>query len=146
MKTPLGNMHIAVQNGFVRRISFGKRTINHDVHPLLQQCMQELEEYFEGSRTSFSVPCRADGTAFEQHVWRALSNIPYGETVSYGEIAKSIGKPNATRAVGRACGNNPILLLVPCHRVIAASGKLGGFNGGLRRKRRLLAHERRYHQ
>ena len=104
--------------------------------------IDQLEEYFAGTRTQFTVPLEQKGTPFQQRVWRTLLNIPYGQTVSYGEIARSIGLPQASRAVGAANGKNPISILVPCHRVIGHSGKLVGYGGGLPIKEKLLAHER----
>jgi methylated-DNA-[protein]-cysteine S-methyltransferase len=110
-------------------------------HPMLLKTERELKEYFEGKRTSFSVDLDPVGTQFQTKVWRALSEIPFGETRSYGEIAKRIGNANASRAVGAANGKNPISIIVPCHRVIGASGKLTGFAGGLKTKAQLLALE-----
>lgn len=98
----------------------------------------ELREYFAGERVSFQTPLAMDGSPFELRVWRALTEIPYGETVSYGEIAKRIGQPSAARAVGLANGRNPIAVIVPCHRVIGANGTLTGYGGGLERKQLLL--------
>lgn len=97
-----------------------------------------LHEYFAGERTTFDLPLTLDGTAFECRVWRALGEIPYGETISYGELARRIGQPSAARAVGLANGRNPIAVIVPCHRVIGANGTLTGYGGGLERKRILL--------
>jgi methylated-DNA-[protein]-cysteine S-methyltransferase len=98
----------------------------------------QLEEYFTGERTSFDVSLAPKGAPFELEVWRALEEIPYGETVSYGEIARRVGQPTAARAVGTANGRNPISVIVPCHRVIGADGSLTGYGGGLERKRLLL--------
>ncbi len=98
----------------------------------------QLDEYFAGARTEFSVPLRQEGTTFELGVWQALREIPYGETRSYGEIAAAIGQPGEARAVGTANGRNPVSVIVPCHRVIGADGSLTGFGGGLERKRALL--------
>lgn len=98
----------------------------------------QLEEYFAGRRTTFDVPLAAEGAPFERQVWHALEEIPYGETVSYGEIARRVGQPTAARAVGLANGRNPISVIVPCHRVIGANGALVGYGGGLERKRLLL--------
>jgi methylated-DNA-[protein]-cysteine S-methyltransferase len=101
-----------------------------------------LRAYFAGDRTALAaVPWRASGTAFQQRVWRALCDIPPGETLSYGQLAAKLGKPTAMRAVGLANGANPVALVVPCHRVIGANGTLTGYGGGLQRKRWLLAHE-----
>src|SRR5882757_60449 len=107
----------------------------------LPEAARQLEEYFAGTRRDFDLPLRLQGTQFQQRVWRALTEIPYGATLSYGELAKRIGNPNASRAVGLANGRNPISIVVPCHRVIGASGKLVGYGGGLSRKEILLALE-----
>jgi methylated-DNA-[protein]-cysteine S-methyltransferase len=98
----------------------------------------QLEQYFAGERTTFDLPLAAEGSEFERRVWRALEDIPYGETQSYGEVADRIGAPGAARAVGLANGRNPISIVVPCHRVIGANGTLTGYGGGLERKRFLL--------
>ena len=103
----------------------------------------QLGEYFEGRRTSFDVPLALHGTPFQRRVWEALLEIPYGETTSYGELARLIGSPRAVRAVGLANGRNPIAVIVPCHRVIGANGTLTGYGGGLERKRLLLELESR---
>lgn len=102
----------------------------------------QLQEYFAGERVAFETQLEMDGTRFELQVWRALTEIPYGETVSYGEIARRIGQPSAARAVGLANGRNPIAVIVPCHRVIGANGTLTGYGGGLERKQLLLELER----
>lgn len=101
----------------------------------------QLDGYFAGERTTFELPLHALGTAFQQRVWAALVKIPYGETASYGATARLIGAPTASRAVGLANGQNPISIIVPCHRVIGADGSLTGYGGGLPAKRWLLAHE-----
>jgi methylated-DNA-[protein]-cysteine S-methyltransferase len=105
--------------------------------PFAEVCAQ-LREYFDGRRREFSVPLAMNGSPFQQRVWRALQEIPYGETVSYGEQARRIGPPADPRAVGQANGRNPISVIVPCHRVIGADGSLTGYGGGLERKRLLL--------
>ncbi|MFJ7933909.1 methylated-DNA--[protein]-cysteine S-methyltransferase [Sporosarcina sp. NPDC096371] len=102
----------------------------------------ELIDYLEGRRKEFTLPMDLHGTVFQQAVWKTLQNIPYGQTVSYTEIAEQIQKPNAVRAVGTAIGANPVLITVPCHRVIAKSGKLTGYRGGLEMKEQLLKLER----
>ncbi len=116
---------------------------NDPVVKILRQACEELQEYLAGKRTRFDVPLIPEGTSFQQRVWAELRRIPYGKTVSYREIAARIGKPNAARAVGTANGRNPLTVVVPCHRVIAADGALGGYSGGLDRKARLLALEAR---
>jgi methylated-DNA-[protein]-cysteine S-methyltransferase len=98
----------------------------------------QLAEYFDGRRRAFDLPLAFGGTPFQRRVWRALLDIPYGETTSYGELARRIGRPSASRAVGLANGSNPIAVVVPCHRVIGTNGSLTGFGGGLERKRLLL--------
>ena len=107
----------------------------------LSATLQQLAEYFAGTRRNFDLPLRPQGTVFQQRVWRELIEIPYGQTWSYGELAKRIDNPSASRAVGLANGRNPISILVPCHRVIGADGSLTGYGGGLERKQWLLAHE-----
>ena len=110
--------------------------------PLLKEAVAQLKEYFDGTRREFDLPLALEGTAFQRAVWEALLTIPYGETRSYGQIAQSIGNPKACRAVGMANNRNPIAIIVPCHRVIGANGKLVGYGGGLDIKERLLALEK----
>ncbi|MBY8876776.1 methylated-DNA--[protein]-cysteine S-methyltransferase [Actinacidiphila acidipaludis] len=117
-----------------------------DDHPVFEQVVTQLAEYFAGERTGFDLDLRLSGTPFQQRVWSALRDIPYGETVSYGELADVLGQPGASRAVGLANGKNPVGIIVPCHRVIGANGSLTGYGGGLDRKRWLLAFERGAHQ
>jgi len=105
---------------------------------VLKEAERQLAEYFAGERTDFELPLAAEGTPFQRRVWAALCDIPYGETISYGELARRIGQPTASRAVGLANGKNPISIVVPCHRVIGSSGKLIGYGGGLDRKQTLL--------
>lgn len=107
----------------------------------LAQARVQLDEYFARRRTVFDLPLAAAGTPFQQRVWRALRQIPFGATESYAGLARRLGAPSAARAVGAANGQNPIPIIVPCHRVIGADGDLTGFGGGLERKRWLLAHE-----
>ena len=110
-------------------------------HPVLLETERQLNDYFSGKRQSFSLELDFEGTAFQKKVWSALLTIPFGETRSYGQIAKQINKPNAVRAVGAANGKNPISIVAPCHRVIGSTGKLTGFAGGLEAKASLLALE-----
>jgi methylated-DNA-[protein]-cysteine S-methyltransferase len=109
--------------------------------PIFQQAAMQLTEYFAHQRTAFSLPLNASGTDFQKRVWAELTQIPYGQTISYGELARRLGNPSASRAVGLANGKNPISIIVPCHRVIGANGKLTGYGGGLTRKEALLALE-----
>ncbi|MEB0138850.1 MULTISPECIES: methylated-DNA--[protein]-cysteine S-methyltransferase [unclassified Undibacterium] len=116
-------------------------------HPLLLAAELQLQQYFAGIRVAFDLPLDiSGGTAFQQTVWRALQTIPAGVTRSYSELAQSIGKPGAVRAVGSANARNPLSILIPCHRVIAASGALSGYAGGLQNKQDLLAFEAKKHQ
>ena len=111
-------------------------------HALLAQLRAELREYFRGTRRDFSVPLIYPGTPFQVKVWNALRVIPYGETISYEELARRVGSPAGQRAAGHANGQNPLAILIPCHRVVNKDGKLGGYGGGLWRKRLLLGLER----
>jgi methylated-DNA-[protein]-cysteine S-methyltransferase len=108
--------------------------------PILKEAATQLQEYFAGARTEFDLPMELDGTPFQREVWGELSRIPYGETISYGELARRVGRPKGPRAVGQANGRNPIAIIVPCHRVLAGNG-IGGYGGGLKVKRALLALE-----
>ncbi len=113
------------------------------VRTIIDSASQQLGEYFAGTRTEFDVPLDPVGTDFQREAWRALSEIPYGETVSYGEQAERMGDRNKARAVGAANGRNPISIIVPCHRVVGSNGSLTGFAGGVTTKQFLLDHERR---
>ncbi|PYP56563.1 MAG: cysteine methyltransferase [Gemmatimonadetes bacterium] len=108
---------------------------------LFARARRQLTEYFDRTRTTFDLPLDATGSPFERRVWDLLRTIPYGATTSYGELARRLGDPHATRAVGAANGKNPIPIIVPCHRVVGVRGELTGFGGGLDRKRWLLEHE-----
>jgi methylated-DNA-[protein]-cysteine S-methyltransferase len=107
-------------------------------HPVLRQAARQLEEYFAGKRTEFTVPLRLAGTEFQTRVWRQIRRIPYGETISYSVLAKRAGAPQAIRAAGTTTGRNPLSIIIPCHRVMGKRGDLRGFAGGLDRKRHLL--------
>jgi methylated-DNA-[protein]-cysteine S-methyltransferase len=109
--------------------------------PVVHHAAEQVREYLAGSRRHFDIPMDPPGTAFQRQVWDALSTIPFGETLSYGQIAAEIGRPGASRAVGQANGRNPIAIIIPCHRVIAGGGRIGGYGGGLDLKRTLLALE-----
>jgi len=118
-------------------------SLHSATHPLLREALRQLAEYLEGGRREFDLPLRLSGTPFQRRVWRALQRIPFGETRSYGEVARMVGRPGAARAVGAASGANPLAIVVPCHRVIQSDGRLGGYGGGLRLKQFLLDLERR---
>ena len=113
----------------------------HPAHPILLQAERQLHEYFIGRRRAFTVPLDLSGTPFQREVWHALLTIPFGETRTYSQIARQIGRPNAARAVGAANGRNPVSIIVPCHRAVGANGDLTGFAGGLDVKRYLLDFE-----
>ena len=117
------------------------KTENDSSSPILKEVSVQLDEYFAGSRREFSVPLNVGGTEFMEEVWNALVAIPYGQTKKYGEIAASVGRPKAARAVGMACNRNPIALIIPCHRVVGSKGSLVGFRGGIDIKEKLLALE-----
>jgi methylated-DNA-[protein]-cysteine S-methyltransferase len=110
-------------------------------HPILLQATKQLSEYFAGKRTEFTLPLRLDGTEFQRSVWQEIALIPYGETISYSDLAERAGAPQAIRAAGTTTGRNPIAIIVPCHRVMGKNGALCGFAGGLEKKRHLLALE-----
>jgi O-6-methylguanine DNA methyltransferase len=118
--------------------TFGPRA---DDLPVFALTSAQLDAYFAGERTTFDLDLSMKGTPFQQRVWQALRDIPYGETVSYGELADILGRPTASRAVGLANGKNPVGIIVPCHRVVGADGSMTGYGGGVDRKRWLLAHE-----
>jgi methylated-DNA-[protein]-cysteine S-methyltransferase len=109
--------------------------------PPLPEAARQLRAYFDGSLTDFDLPLAPQGTAFQRKVWRALCDIPFGETISYAQLAHRVGNPKASRAVGMANSRNPVSIIVPCHRVIGADGSLTGYAGGIERKRALLVHE-----
>jgi len=136
----LGLAAILWENDNPRRVPLNIVAEDRD-HPVLLETEQQLGEYFAGRRQKFCVPLDFAGTAFQNQVWQALLAIPFGETRTYGEIARQIGKPAAVRAVGAANGRNPISIIAPCHRLIGSTGKLTGFAGGLQVKAHLLALE-----
>ena len=137
--SPLGMLTLIEQNGALISLAFtpGALPLTPE-SPLLADAERQLAEYFAGSRKQFSLPLCPFGTSFQQQVWQSLLKIPYGESRSYAQLAKAMGKPNACRAVGGANGKNPLPILIPCHRVIAADGRLGGYSCGLERKIFLL--------
>jgi methylated-DNA-[protein]-cysteine S-methyltransferase len=150
MESPVGRLLLAGDDDGLRLVSFaegkGVREPESDwryhTEPL-HKAVGQLEAYFAGNLRSFDLPLNLQGTPFQLVVWRALQDIPYGQTISYGELAGRIGNPKASRAVGLANGSNPIPIIVPCHRVIGSNGKLTGYGGGLCHKETLLALERK---
>ena len=141
MDSPVGRLRIEEKDGAICRIDRTEDEPSLPDTPLLQEAVRQLTAYFEGELTIFSLPVRLEGTPFQRQCWEVLQGIPYGETISYGEQARRIGKPKATRAVGGANHRNPLCIVVPCHRVIGADGSLTGYGEGLDMKRWLLAHE-----
>ncbi len=135
---------VAVEDAAIVSVEFQTNLVAPPETPFERQVAAELEEYFGGRRTVFSVPVRTEGSAFEEAVWAAIAQIPYGETRTYGDIARQVGRPAAARAVGTAAGRNPTPIVVPCHRVVGARGRLGGFGGGTALKRWLLGLETRH--
>ena len=152
MTTPIGRLDVVASDDAIVSIWFetdgeGRRpdgavAVDRGEHRLLDRAVQQLEEYFAGARTEFDLPLDPQGTAFQHQVWTVLRQIPYGETISYGQQASMLGDKNKSRAVGAANGKNPIPIVVPCHRVVGSNGHLTGFAGGLDPTAWLLAHER----
>ena len=150
LNSPIGVLLIVVSDSGVKRIDFVDRNKKSSLtrntarqqHPILTDALQQLTEYFGGTRTTFSLPLDLGGTEFQQQAWLALAHIPYGDTMTYGEQAASIGRPTAVRAIGVANSKNPIAIVLPCHRVIGADGSLTGYAGGMDKKIWLLNHER----
>jgi methylated-DNA-[protein]-cysteine S-methyltransferase len=146
INTPLGIITLIEKLKKISHICYGVKQeflqIRIQKTPLLELTEIQLLEYFEGKRQNFLLPLLLEGTTFQIKVWEALQNIPYGKTKTYGQIAKEIGCDKAVRAVGNANHNNPVAIVVPCHRVIGANGKLTGYNGGLKKKEFLLKLEK----
>ncbi|MBI5069848.1 MAG: methylated-DNA--[protein]-cysteine S-methyltransferase [Deltaproteobacteria bacterium] len=145
LESPVGRLRIVTCADGLTEVSFGAgaaRGAEAPGHPLLRRAATQLAEYFAGTRQEFELPLAAAGTPFQRAVWKELCTIGFGVTCSYAELAKSLGKPSAARAVGAANGQNPIAIVVPCHRVVGADGTLTGYAGGLLAKRWLLDHER----
>ena len=142
-QSPIGWVEIVGTQDEIVALNFadGTRSTGGDTPLVLRECIKQIGEYFDGKRKVFSVKLSMQGTEFQTRVWNQLLNVPYGKTVSYGEIAVALGNPAACRAVGAANGKNPISIIVPCHRIIGSNGKLTGYGGGLWRKEWLLRHE-----
>ena len=148
LDTPVGRLLLAREERDLRLINFQRRRLPrpdprwHESPDAFDDVVSQLTEYFAGQRQRFELPLAPEGTPFQQRVWRELQDIPYGVTISYGQLAARIGQPTASRAVGLANGSNPLAIVIPCHRVIGANGTLTGYGGGLPIKERLLALER----
>lgn len=139
-QSPIGVLRLIADGQALHSIMLLEKAQESLPNPLTKQAVSELEEYFSGKRESFDIAIQPHGTPFQLSVWSALSQVPYGKVVTYGQLAAAIGKPTACRAVANAVGKNPLLILLPCHRVVASNG-LGGFSAGLSVKRRLLTLE-----
>lgn len=150
METPVGPVYLVASGRGLEGVHWQKQKVKMvddleaggEAGKILRQAMAQLDEYFRGERQEFTLPLSPSGTEFQKKVWQALSQIPYGKTFSYSEVALKIANAKAVRAVGSANGKNPLSIIVPCHRVIAADGTLGGYAGGLDKKGKLLQLER----
>lgn len=142
----VGEITVTSDENYIKAVHFGRSEYKTKLTPLISEAVNQLREYFKGDRKIFTVPLNPDGTDFQQKVWKALTEIPYGQTISYGEIAEKIGKPRGARAVGNANNKNPIAIMIPCHRVIGANGSLTGYAAGLNIKKQLLSLEKFYRQ
>jgi len=143
MNSPLGLIEIKASDIGITQVIFCGDNLKTQVNSnqTIDTCRQQLFEYFNGDRKVFNLPLDQQGTQFQESIWHCLTDIPFGQTMSYGEIAHKINNPKSVRAVGGANGRNPISIIVPCHRVIGASGTLTGYAGGIERKLWLLKHE-----
>ncbi len=143
LRTPVGLLWLSADEKGLRSVGWHppQTSLESPDHPILEEAIAQLKEYFAGSRRDFDLPLAPEGTDFQLKAWSELTRIPYGETISYAEQAKRLGNAKALRAVGMANGKNPLAIVVPCHRVIEASGKIGGFGGGVEAKRTLLSLE-----
>lgn len=141
--SPVGRLCIQADSGKITALHRTDKPLHAPQTPLLEEAAKQLRAYFDGTLTRFDLPVHMAGTAFQLRCWEALLTIPYGETISYGEQARRIGQPKATRAVGGANHRNPVCIIVPCHRVIGANGALTGYGEGVDMKEWLLRHEQR---
>ncbi|MBE6993110.1 MAG: methylated-DNA--[protein]-cysteine S-methyltransferase [Ruminococcaceae bacterium] len=140
--SPLGTLYLCEEDGALSRISCDCPDGTEGTSPLLREAAKQLDEYFLGERKDFDLPLAAHGTPFQMRVWQALRAIPYGETRTYAQIAAAAGSPKAFRAVGQANHVNPLMIVVPCHRVVGADGSLTGYAYGMENKKKLLALEK----
>lgn len=145
IETPVGKMTLAEEDGFITNLGYGEFIPENSCKnetELLSKAKKQLDEYFKGKRTAFSLPLKPVGTVFQQCVWNALLKIPYGTTTTYKAIANEIHQPCAARAVGMANNRNPIAIIIPCHRVIGANGVIKGYGGGIDKLKILLELEK----
>jgi methylated-DNA-[protein]-cysteine S-methyltransferase len=143
IETPIGKLGLYTDEIHLLRITFCAAGENDNSNNIIDETEKQLQEYFSGKRTEFTIPLRLEGTEFRKKVWEQLQKIPFGETISYQELAERVGSINKARAVGNANHYNPIPIIVPCHRVVRKSGDLGGFGGGLDVKEFLLELEKK---
>lgn len=144
METPLGNVRADVWDGYLVRLQFTEEPVTDKfLDGVLMDVRIQLGLYFQGKQETFDVPVALGGTDFQHEVWKLINTIPFGKTTTYEDIAKRMGKPQAVRAVGTAVGANPILIMMPCHRIVGKSGQLTGYAGGIWRKEKLLELERK---
>lgn len=136
--SPLGFLRLSGDSHFVHSINFVNQSKNNNNSLVLAQCQKQLGQYFSGQRKKFALALRLSGTPFQLLVWQTLSQIPWGAVISYQDLADLMGRPRSVRAVANAVGANPIPIIIPCHRVIASDGSLGGYSGGLAKKKLLL--------
>jgi methylated-DNA-[protein]-cysteine S-methyltransferase len=141
MDSPLGTLKLSKDGGELIGLDFTETPVKEQIPDVLLDCVVQLRAYFKGDLKKFSIPMKPAGTPFQLKVWQLLTEIPYGETVSYGSLSARLGMRNGARAVGLANGANPIPVIIPCHRVIGAGGRLTGYGGGLWRKEWLLRME-----
>jgi len=145
LDSKIGNLHLTASRHALIEVAFvetaAAELADSNAYVIIQKTVHQLKEYFEGNRSVFELPLAPEGTAFQRRVWKALQNIPYGTTLSYAGLSDKVGDPLANRAVGRANGQNPIPIIIPCHRVVGADNKLVGYSGGIEKKRWLLQHE-----
>jgi methylated-DNA-[protein]-cysteine S-methyltransferase len=144
-ESPIGTIELVSTENNLLQLNFVESSpAISEPHPFLRKCQAQLDEYFQGKRLAFELSCQLDGTAFQKQVWQELTKIPFGETRTYGDIARIIGNSKAFRAVGNANNKNKMAIVIPCHRVVGTDGKLTGYAGGLWRKEWLLNHEKKF--
>lgn len=143
VKTPVDDLMLVADDSALIGVYFSPFTPADDwkrdpSHPILQEAAQQLHDYFAGKRNKFTIPLRLEGTDFQKKIWKEIARIPHGKTISYSDLAKRAGNPEAVRAAGTSTGRNPIAIVIPCHRVVGKNGAMCGFGGGLPRKKFLL--------
>ncbi len=130
LDSPLGPLALTSDGEFLIGLAIGKSVLEPSSDAVIELATRQLQEYFAGKRTTVDLPLKAEGTAFQQSIWKALQGIPHGQTTSYGELGSAVGKPGSARAVGGAVGANPLPIVIPCHRVLASDRRITGYSGG----------------